>query len=77
MYASPDLPDMVAPLPRTKTDINPDLRVWQASKRADLEAASYIRRIAFKFPKDADTNYFEDMAEAGCAAIQRIYIWHQ
>jgi GNAT superfamily N-acetyltransferase len=62
-YDPPDLPAMVAPLPPHKTPVNPDLRVWQAGTRADLEAASYIRRTAFKFPKDAGINYFEDMAK--------------
>lgn len=62
-YAPPDLPAMVAPLPQPKTEVDPGLRVWQARTRADLEAASYIRRIAFKFPKDVGISYFEDMAE--------------
>ena len=62
-YDPPDLPAMVAPLPSRKTEVNPDLRVWQAGTRADLEAASYIRRVAFKFPSGVGANYFEDMAE--------------
>jgi len=62
-YDPPDLPAMIAPrLPR-RTEVNPDLRVWQADTRADLKAASYIRRIAFKFPSGIGANYFEDMAE--------------
>jgi GNAT superfamily N-acetyltransferase len=62
-YDPPDLSAMVAPLPPRKTEVNPDLRVWQAGTRADLEAASYIRRVAFKFPSGVGANYFEDMAE--------------
>ena len=62
-YDPPDLPALVAPLPPRKTEVNPDLRVWQAGTRSDLEAASHIRRVAFKFPTGIGANYFEDMAE--------------
>jgi len=62
-YLPPALPAMIAHLPPHKTEVNPNLRVWQAGTRADLEAASYIRHIAFKFPKGAGVSYFEDMAE--------------
>jgi len=63
VYQPPDLPAMVAPLPPPRLETTPDIRVWQAGARADLEAASYIRRIAFRFPKEVGISYFDDMAE--------------
>ena len=58
------LPAMAAPL--SKTDCPPGypehIRVWQAESIADLQAASYIRRKAFRFPEGEAMTYFEDMA---------------
>lgn len=56
------LPAMVVPLPARQVPVNPDVQVWVASSRADLEAASTIRRRAFRFPPEAAEHYFEDMA---------------
>jgi len=60
---SPGLPALAAPLPTTFPALNQKAHVWQANSRADLEAASTIRRIAFGFPEGAALTYFEDMAE--------------
>ncbi len=49
-------------LPAPAPPLNPDIQVWQASDRTDLEAASAIRWIAFRFPEGAASTYFEDMA---------------
>jgi GNAT superfamily N-acetyltransferase len=57
------LPAMVAPLPAQFPPLNPKVQVWQAASRADLEAASTIRRVAFQFPPGAALSYFEDMAD--------------
>ena len=59
----PGLPALAAPLPTTFPELNPKTHVWQANSRADLEAASTIRRTAFGFPERAALTYFEDMAE--------------
>ena len=58
------LPTMVAPLSSSSgwPALNPQAQVWQAATRADLEAASLIRRIAFRFPETTALTYFEDMA---------------
>lgn len=58
------LPTLVAPLPSSAhwPAPNPRAQVWQATGRPDLEAASHIRRIAFRFGADAARTYFEDMA---------------
>jgi len=62
------LPALVAPLPAHFPPLNPDAQVWLAASQADLEAASTIRRIAFRFPDGADKrhpvahDYFEAMA---------------
>lgn len=63
VYDPPDLPAMVAPLPAPKLEIDPAIRVWQATNRNDLIAASKIRHTAFRFPNGAGTTYFEDMQE--------------
>ncbi|MDX1995253.1 MAG: GNAT family N-acetyltransferase [bacterium] len=63
------LPAMVAALPvplhapLVTMNVPDTVRVWQAECRADLEAASTIRRIAFRFPEGAAPTYFEDMAD--------------
>ena len=59
----PPLPAMVAPLPAQLPPLNPDVQVWLAANRADLEAASTIRRVAFRFPAGAALDYFEAMAD--------------
>ncbi|MFL7870759.1 MAG: GNAT family N-acetyltransferase [Anaerolineales bacterium] len=56
------LPAMALALPEKKKAINPNVIVWQAQNRADLEAASRIRRSIFELPPDATFSYFEDMA---------------
>jgi len=55
------LPAMVAPLPARRSPPNPQAQVWQAQSRSDLEAASTIRRTAFRFPEGAAADYFEAM----------------
>ena len=56
------LPALVAPLPVNGPLPNRQAQVWQASSRADLQAASHIRRVAFRFPDGAAPDYFEAMA---------------
>lgn len=58
------LPTLIAPLPPVVEypAVNPAVDVWPAATRADLQAASTIRRIAFRWPPDAALTYFEDMA---------------
>jgi GNAT superfamily N-acetyltransferase len=60
-----------SPLPAMLASVSPDngpfptydknILVWRARSMADLQAASKIRRIAFKFPEGEATKYFEDM----------------
>lgn len=63
VFDRPALPAMVAPLPPPDVPLNPSARVWPASSGADLEAASLIRRQAFRFPPGAADRYFENMAD--------------
>lgn len=58
------LPAMIAPPPDPAALPAPDpaIRVWRAASLADLQAASAIRRLAFRFPAGAGRHYFEDMA---------------
>lgn len=63
VFDHPPLPAMVAPLPAQFPLLNPEAQVWPAASRADLEAASTIRRIAFRFPDDVALDYFEAMAD--------------
>ena len=56
------LPALVASLPADGPDSDPRVQVWLASSRADLRAASHIRRVAFRFPDGAALDYFEAMA---------------
>lgn len=63
-YDDPPLPAMAAPL--TLGDMHlPEypkhIRVWQAQTVKDLQAASFIRRTAFKFREGEALTYFEDM----------------
>jgi GNAT superfamily N-acetyltransferase len=59
----PGLPVMVAALPAPTPRFDKNIRVWQAKSRADLSAASMIRRLAFRFPQGEALSYFEDMAD--------------
>jgi GNAT superfamily N-acetyltransferase len=63
VFDRPGLPAMAAPLPARFPPLNPDVQVWLAADRADLEAASTIRRIAFRFPEGTALDYFEAMAD--------------
>jgi GNAT superfamily N-acetyltransferase len=63
VFDHPPLPALVAPLPTRCPPLNPGARVWLAGSRADLEAASTIRRIAFRFPDGVAVDYFEAMAD--------------
>jgi len=62
-YNAPDLPAMAAPLPASKVDAPPNVRVWQAASVDDLKSASKIRHAAFRFPQGIATTYFEDMPD--------------
>ena len=75
VFDRPELPAMVAPLPSPDVALNRRARVWLASSRADLEAASLIRRQAFRFPPGAADRYFEDMADDWlCGDPARLYL---
>jgi GNAT superfamily N-acetyltransferase len=63
VFDPPTLPALAARLPARLPPITPDAHVWLASERADLEAASAIRRIVFRFPEGAAQDYFEMMAD--------------
>ncbi len=60
----PPLPAMVATLPTLFIPYDPDIQVWQAKTQADLQAASLIRRTAFRFPEGQALDYFEAMADS-------------
>jgi len=62
-FDRPALPAMAAPLPAERPELNSEAQVWLAAGRADLEAASAIRRIAFRFPEGVALDYFEAMAD--------------
>ena len=63
-YDGIGLPCMVALLPPIHhPPIPPDITVWRAKTLADLQSASTIRRIAFKFPDGEALTYFDDMPE--------------
>lgn len=57
------LPALAARLPAHVPPPPPHIVVWQAADRADLEAASYIRRIAFRFPPGMALDYFQSCAD--------------
>ena len=64
-YDDPPLPAMVASLKMdfsTLPTYPENICVWQAKSLEDLQAASKIRRLAFKFPDGQAMSYFEDMA---------------
>ncbi len=75
-FDPPPLPAMTAPLPHVQSPaLNPDVQVWQAANREDLEAASAIRRIAFRFPDCAALDYFEAMGDDWlCGDPARLYL---
>ena len=69
------LPAMVAPLPAQIVAYSSEIQVWQASTKADLEAASTIRRKAFRFPEGSVLSYFEDMSDDWLASDSvRLYL---
>jgi hypothetical protein len=71
------LPAMIAPLqpPVVWPEFNPNIQVRQAQTLDDLQVASTIRRIAFRFPAGAALTYFEDMAEDWlCGDPARLYV---
>jgi GNAT superfamily N-acetyltransferase len=57
------LPALAARLPVPVAPVHPDIHVWRASDEADLEAASTIRHVAFRFPPGVALDYFEACAE--------------
>jgi GNAT superfamily N-acetyltransferase len=64
-YDAPPLPAMIASLSQGKSPFPAyveNIRVWRARSTADLQAASRIRRMAFKFPEGEAETYFEDMS---------------
>lgn len=61
-YDAPPLPAMLASLEeRSSPTYDETVCVWRARSLKDLQAASKIRRIAFKFPDNEAITYFEDM----------------
>ncbi len=60
-FDRPLLPALVAPLPAPDVPLDPEIHVWQASDRLDLQAASAIRHAAFRFPAGEALDYFEAM----------------
>lgn len=62
-FDRPPLPALAAHLPAQFPPLNPAVQVWQASSREDLQAASTIRRIAFRFPEGVALDYFEAMSD--------------
>jgi GNAT superfamily N-acetyltransferase len=62
-YDTP-LPAMLASLSHSGTfpAYADTIHVWRARSIADLQAASKIRRMAFKFPEGEAITYFEDMS---------------
>ena len=63
-YDAPHLPAMIAP-PQQDENLWPayskGISVWRANSIADLQAASKIRRLAFRFAEGEAMTYFEDM----------------
>jgi len=59
----PLLPAMIASLPAPDIRLNGGVKVWLAATCSDLEAASRIRHVAFRFPEGAGLDYFEAMAD--------------
>ncbi len=75
-YDGDGLPVMAAALPPVTTSaIPPDIQVWQAATLSDLQAASYIRRIAFRFPQGAAPNYFEAMSDDWTASPDKVRLY--
>lgn len=63
VFDRPALPAMASPLPARFPSLNPDAQTWLATNQADLQAASAIRRIAFRFPAGIALDYFEAMSD--------------
>jgi len=61
VFDRPPLPAMVAALPAKKVPFDPTIQVWLATEQADLETASTIRRLGFRFPEGIARDYFEAM----------------
>jgi GNAT superfamily N-acetyltransferase len=53
------LPALAARLPGATGPAPPDVHVWLAASLSDLQAASAIRRIAFRFPPGQALDYFQ------------------
>jgi GNAT superfamily N-acetyltransferase len=64
VYDDRTLPAMAAPLSKMNDlpGYPEHIRIWEAGSLADLQAASNMRRKAFRFPEGEATTYFEDMA---------------
>jgi len=77
-YDAPPLPAMLASLSHSNTfpAYDETIHVWRARSIADLQAASRIRRMAFKFPEGEATTYFEDMSSdwLGDASPARLFL---
>jgi GNAT superfamily N-acetyltransferase len=59
------LPAMVAFLePETWREPAPEITVWRAKTQEDLQAASHIRRVGFRFPEGIGLDYFELMPDS-------------
>lgn len=57
------LPALAARLPVPVAPADPAIHVWLAADESDLQAASTIRRIAFRFPPGTALDYFEACAD--------------
>jgi len=57
------LPALAARLPAPITPVPPGIHVWLAADAADLQAASAIRHIAFRFPPGQALDYFQACAD--------------
>lgn len=66
IFDRPELPAMVAPLDPVAQypAYDPAIRVWRAAAVEDLQYASTIRRVAFRFAEGVALDYFEAMAES-------------
>jgi GNAT superfamily N-acetyltransferase len=59
------LPAMGAILPgEYDSQIDPEITVWKAEDIEDLKAASFIRRMGFRFPEGIALDYFEAMPDS-------------
>ncbi|MCB0194705.1 MAG: GNAT family N-acetyltransferase [Anaerolineae bacterium] len=62
-FEPPALPAVLVPLPARPVDYNPRIQTWRAANMVDLETASTIRRLAYRFPEGVGSHYYEDMAD--------------